>query len=219
MRAILQRELRLKLDSVAAWLYPIVFFMMVLLLFPLAMGAAQALLLKVGAAAVWIAALLAVLLGMEGLFSRDVEDGTLEQVLVARASLPLWVLIKVGLHWLASGFVLALLSGLAMPLFGLTAAQAVVLALSLLLGTPTLTLLAALATALTVSLRGGGVLVPLIALPLQLPVLVFATGAVNMATQMSSVLPIMALLLALLLLALVLLPFAIAAALRLSLSQ
>lgn len=219
MRAILQRELRLKLDSVAAWLYPIVFFMMVLLLFPLAMGAAQALLLKVGAAAVWIAALLAVLLGMEGLFSRDVEDGTLEQVLVARASLPLWVLIKVGLHWLASGFVLALLSGLAMPLFGLTTAQAVVLALSLLLGTPTLTLLAALATALTVSLRGGGVLVPLIALPLQLPVLVFATGAVNMATQMSSVLPIMALLLALLLLALVLLPFAIAAALRLSLSQ
>lgn len=219
MRAILQRELRLKLDSVAAWLYPIVFFMMVLLLFPLAMGAAQALLLKVGAAAVWIAALLAVLLGMEGLFSRDVEDGTLEQVLVARASLPLWVLIKVGLHWLASGFVLALLSGLAMPLFGLTAAQAVVLACSLLLGTPTLTLLAALATALTVSLRGGGVLVPLIALPLQLPVLVFATGAVNMATQMSSVLPIMALLLALLLLALVLLPFAIAAALRLSLSQ
>lgn len=219
MSALWQREWMLKVRSPAGWLYPVVFFLMVLVLFPLAAGASPKLLAQIGGAAVWIAALLSVLLGMDSLFRGDLDDGTLEQVVVARYSLPMWVLIKVGVHWLTSGFVLTLLSGLAMPLFGLGQRETIVLALGLLLGTPTLTLLAAVAAALTVSLRGSGVLVPLIALPLQLPVLIFASGAVNIVQASGQVLPIVALLLALLILAVVLLPWAIAGALRLSLAQ
>lgn len=220
MSILWRREWALKVRTPAGWLYPVVFFLMVLVLFPLAAGASPKLLAQIGGAAVWIAALLAVLLGMDGLFRSDFDDGTLEQVVVARYALPLWVLIKVGVHWLTSGFVLTLLSGLAMPLFGLTPHEAGILALGLLLGTPTLTLLAAVAAALTVSLRGaGGVLVPLIALPLQLPVLVFATGAVDIVQTGGQVLPVLALLAALLILAMVLLPWAIAGALRLALSQ
>lgn len=219
MKILWQREWALKVRTPAGWLYPVVFFLMVLVLFPLAAGASPKLLAQIGGAAVWIAALLSVLLGMDSLFRSDLEDGTLEQVVVARYSLPLWVLIKVGVHWLTSGFVLTLLSGLAMPLFGLSADETKVLALGLLLGTPTLTLLAAVAAALTVSLRGAGVLVPLIALPLQLPVLVFATGAVDIVQTGGQVLPVLALLAALMILAVVLLPWAIAGALRLALAQ
>ena len=220
MKILWQREWALKVRTPAGWLYPVVFFLMVLVLFPLAAGASPKLLAQIGGAAVWIAALLSVLLGMDSLFRSDLDDGTLEQVVVARYSLPLWVLIKVAVHWLTSGFVLTLLSGLAIPLFGLSTDEASVLALGLLLGTPTLTLLAAVAAALTVSLRGSGVLVPLIALPLQLPVLVFATGAVDIIVQTGGqVLPVLALLAALLILAVVLLPWAIAGALRLALAQ
>ena len=219
MKILWQREWALKVRTPAGWLYPVVFFLMVLVLFPLAAGASPKLLAQIGGAAVWIAALLSVLLGMDSLFRSDLDDGTLEQVVVARYSLPLWVLIKVAVHWLTSGFVLTLLSGLAIPLFGLSTAEASVLALGLLLGTPTLTLLAAVAAALTVSLRGSGVLVPLIALPLQLPVLVCATGAVDIVQSGASVLPVLALLAALLILAVVLLPWAIAGALRLALAQ
>lgn len=219
MKILWQREWALKVRTPAGWLYPVVFFLMVLVLFPLAAGASPKLLAQIGGAAVWIAALLSVLLGMDSLFRSDLDDGTLEQVVVARYSLPLWVLIKVAVHWLTSGFVLTLLSGLAIPLFGLSTEEASVLALGLLLGTPTLTLLAAVAAALTVSLRGAGVLVPLIALPLQLPVLVFATGAVDIVQSGASVLPVLALLAALLILAVVLLPWAIAGALRLALAQ
>lgn len=219
MGSVLRRELLLKFQTPAGWLYPVVFFLMVLVLFPLAVGASAKLLNQIGAAAVWIAALLAVLLGMESLFRADVEDGTLEQVVVARLSLPLWVLTKTAVHWLTGGLLLTVLSSLAMPLFGLSTYEALVLAASLLLGTPILTLLAALAAALTVSLRGNGVLLPLIALPLQLPVLVFATGAVNLAREQLPVLPVLLLLLGLCLLSIILLPFAVAMALRLALSN
>lgn len=219
MQSVLRRELLLKFQTPAGWLYPVVFFLMVLVLFPLAVGASAKLLNQIGAAAVWIAALLAVLLGMEGLFRADVEDGTLEQVVVARVSLPLWALVKTAVHWLTGGLLLTLLSCLAIPLFGLSGREALVLALSLLLGTPILTLLAALAAALTVTLRGNGVLLPLIALPLQLPVLIFATGAVGLAHDQLPVLPVLLLLLGLCLLSIIVLPFALAMALRLALSN
>jgi heme exporter protein B len=215
-RALWRRELQLKWHQAADWLHPILFFLMVLVLFPLAIGAQPNLLARVGGAAVWIAALLSVLIGMEGLFRRDLEEGTLEQLVVLRASLAHWALAKVTVHWLGSGLVVALLSGLALPLFHLQGAQAWALFWGLLLGLPVLTLLAALGAALTVSLRAGGLLVPLIALPLQLPVLIFASGLVNLAGQGDPVLPVLALLGALLIVALLALPWAIGAALRLA---
>ncbi len=214
--ALWRREWRLKWQQPAEWLHPLVFFLLVLLLFPLALGAQPNLLARVGGAAVWIAALLSVLIGMEGLFRRDLDEGVLEQLVVQRVSLAQWALAKVIVHWLGSGLVVALLALLALPLFQLQAAQVQALVAGLLLGLPVLTLLAALGAALTVSLRGGGLLVPLIALPLQLPVLIFAAGLVNLAGQGDPVLPVLALLAAMLIVALLALPWAIGAALRLA---
>lgn len=214
--ATLRRELLLRVHHLSSWLYTLVFFVLVLLLFPLAVGANTQFLNHIGAAAIWIAAVLAVLLGMEGLFRAEVEDGTLEQVIVARQSLALWALVKVSVHWLTGGFVIVLLSVLSIPLFGLNVNEASVLALSLLLGTPILTLVSAIAAALTVSLRSGSVLMSLIALPLQLPVLIFATGAVDVLRAGGAVLPILALLAAGLILSVIFIPFALASALRLS---
>jgi heme exporter protein B len=216
LMGMLRRELRLRLMNLSSGLYALVFFLLVLLLFPLAIGANPQFLNQVGVAAIWIAAVLAVLLGMDGLFRSEIEDGTLEQLIVSRQSIGLWALVKVGVHWLTSGFVLALLSVLSMPLFGLNANEAGVLALSLLLGTPILTLIAAIAAALTVSLRSGSILMSLIALPLQLPVLIFATGAVEVLRTGGAVLPILALLTAGLILSVIFVPFALAAALRLA---
>jgi heme exporter protein B len=213
---LFRRELKLRLMNLSSGLYALIFFILVLLLFPLAMGANPQLLNQVGVAAIWIAAVLAVLLGMDGLFRSDIEEGTLEQLIVARQSIALWALVKVSVHWLTSGFVLAVLSTLSMPLFGLNVNEAGVLALSLLLGTPILTLLAAMAAALTVSLRSGSVLMSLIALPLQLPVLIFSTGTVEVLRAGGAVLPIFALLAAGLILSLIFIPFALAAALRLT---
>ena len=212
----LRRELLLRFNHLSSGLYMLVFFVLVLLLFPLAVGANTQFLNQIGVAAIWIAALLAVLLGMEGVFRAEVDDGTLEQVIVARQSLALWALIKVGVHWLTGGFAIVLLSVLSIPLFGLHVNEAGILALSLLLGTPILTLIAAIAAALTVSLKSGGVLMSLIALPLQLPVLIFATGAVDVLRAGGAVLPILALLAAGLILSVIFIPFALASALRLS---
>lgn len=214
--ASFRRELLLRFNHLSSWVYTLVFFVLVLLLFPLAVGANAPLLNQLGVAAIWIAALLAVLLGMDGLFRAEVEDGTLEQLIVARQSLALWALVKVSVHWLTGGFAIVLLSVLSIPLFGLNANEAGVLALSLLLGTPILTLIAAIAAALTVSLRSGGLLMSLIALPLQLPVLIFATGTVDVLRAGGAVLPILALLAAGLILSVIFVPFALASALRLS---
>ena len=214
--ATLRRELLLRFNHLSSWVYTLVFFVLVLLLFPLAVGANTQFLNHIGVAAIWIAAVLAVLLGMEGLFRTDVEDGTLEQVIVARQSLALWALVKVSVHWLTGGFAIVLLSVLSIPLFGLNMNEAGFLALSLLLGTPILTLIAAIAAALTVSLKGGGVLMSLIALPLQLPILIFATGAVDVLRAGGAVMPILALLAAGLILSVIFIPFALASALRLS---
>lgn len=213
---LFRRELRLRFTNLSSGLYALVFFILVLLLFPLAIGANSQFLNQVGVAAIWIAAVLSILLGAESLFRSEIEDGTLEQLIIARQSLELWALVKVSVHWLTSGFVLVLLSMLSMPLFGLNANEAGILALSLLLGTPILTLLAAVAAALTVSLRSGSILMSLIALPLQLPVLIFATGAVEVLHAGGAVLPIFALLGAGLILSLIFIPFALAAALRLA---
>ena len=214
--ATLRRELLLRFNHISSWVYTLVFFVLVLLLFPLAVGANAQFLNHIGVAAIWIAAVLSVLLGMESLFRADVEDGTLAQVIVARQSLALWALIKVSVHWLTGGFAIVILSVLSIPLFGLNANEAGVLALSLLLGTPILTLIAAIAAALTVSLKSGGVLMSMIALPLQLPVLIFATGAMDVLRAGGAVLPILALLAAGLILSVIFIPFALASALRLS---
>lgn len=214
--ALLERDLRLAWRQAGDWLTPLGFFLLVVMLFPLAITPEPKKLALMAPGVIWVAALLAMLLSLDGMFRQDLEDGSLEQLLVAPAPLPLLVLAKVAAHWLQTGFCLVLLSPVAAVMLFLDGRTLAVLMATLLLGTPVLSLVGAVAAALTVALRRGGVLVPLITLPLVVPVIVFATGAVQAASMGLPVAGYLALLAAFLVLALTLIPFAVAAALRIA---
>ena len=211
-----RREWLVKQQGAVQWLYPLVLFLVIITLFPLAVGSEPQLLARLGVPAVWIAALLSLVMGVDTLFKPTLDNGTLAQLMVARAPLPLWVLIRLAIHWLFSSGMVALLSLLAVPLFRLSWLEAGVLMLSILAGSPMLLMLSAIASSLTLSLKNGAVLVPLIALPMQLPVLIFATGAVDLFATGLNGLPILALLLAGSIVSVLIMPWLIAMTLRMA---
>lgn len=216
LRSVFGRDLRVALRRQADTAAAIVFFLIVVSLFPLAIGPEPALLRRLAPGAIWVAALLATLLSLPRLFADDHQDGTLEQLLLAATPLPLLVLAKVGAHWLSSGLLLALLSPLLALQFDLDRAAMGVLLVSLLLGTPLLSLIGAVVSALTLGVRGGGVLLALLVLPLYVPVLVFGAGAVEASAAGLGVSAHLSLLGAMLALALFLAPWAAAGALRIA---
>ena len=211
-----RREWHVKQQGAVQWLYPLVLFLVIITLFPLSVGTEPQLLQRLGVPAVWIAALLSLVMGIDGLFKPALDNGTLAQLVVAKASLPLWVLIRLGIHWLFSSGIVAILSLLAVPLFGLSWFDASILMVSIIAGSPMLLMLSAIASSLTLSLKNGAVLVPLIALPMQLPVLIFATGAVDLFATGLNGLPVLALLLAGSIIAVLITPWVIALTLKMS---
>jgi len=212
---IIGREVRLASRRPMDALSALFFFVAVGSLFPLGVGPDAALLTAIGPGVVWVAALLAVLISLHRLFLPDLEDGTLEQLLLAPRSLTGIVGAKVAAHWLLTCLPLVIVAPLMGLQFGLLPQAVGVLLLSLLLGTPTLVLLGALGAALTLGLRGN-VLLALIVLPMCVPVLIFGSGAVSSTQQGLQAGPHLSLLGACLLVAGVLCPWAIGAALRLA---
>lgn len=218
MRRLMVRELRVALRNNAEILNPMWFFLIVIILFPLAIGPEPQLLLRIASGVVWVAALLASLLAMDRLFRDDYQDGSLEQLTLLPLPLPLVVLAKVVVHWMVSGLPLLLLSPLAALLFGLSFREWSVMALTLLLSTPTLSFLGAIGAGLTVGLRRSGVLLSLLVLPLTVPLLIFATAAIEAAMMQLPVGGYLAILGAFLAGSATLCPFATAAALRVGLN-
>lgn len=215
---LLKRDLLLAMRHRAEMINPLLFFVLVTSLFPLGIGAYPELLRAVGPGVIWVAALLAALLSLDGIFRSDFEDGTLEQLLLSSHPVSVLVLAKVLAHWLVTGLPLLLVAPLLGILLDLPVDAIRILMLTLLLGTPVLSLLGAVGVALTVGLRKGGMILSLLVLPLYVPLLIFAANAVDTA---AAGLPVSAHLLfisALLVLALSLSPLATAAALRISLS-
>ena len=213
---LLRRELSLALRRRGELFNPLVFFVLVVSLFPLGVGPGPQLLATIAPGVIWVAALLATLLAMERLFRSDYDDGSLEQLLLSPQPLALLSLCKILAHWLTSGLPLTLISPLLGVLLHLPGPAYATLALSLLLGTPTLCLVGAIGVALTVGLPRGGVLLALLVLPLYIPVLIFGTAAVVAAASGLPATGQLALLGAMLALALTLAPLAVAAALRIS---
>jgi heme exporter protein B len=189
---------------------------MVAVMFPLAVSPEPKFLAQVAPGVIWVAALLACLLSADGIFRSDFDDGSLEQILVSPQPLVLVVLAKVLSHWIISGFCLALMSPLLAMMLFLPSEGLGALILSLLLGTPTLSLLGAIGAGLTVGLRKGGILISLLILPLYIPVLIFGAGTVQAGAMGLPIAGYLALLGALLVLSMMLAPFAIAAALKIS---
>ncbi|MBI1866883.1 MAG: heme exporter protein CcmB [Methylocystis sp.] len=193
----------------------VVFFLVLVSIVPFAVGPDPNLLARIGPAMLWIAALLATLLGLDRLFQADAEDGSLDLFCLGETPLELVVAAKCAAHWVATGLPLAL----AAPFLGLMLQQeAAALAgvtVTLLAGTPALTLIGAIGAAATVTLRRGGLLMALLVLPLTIPVLIFGVAAAEAAA--GGTVPFSApfsILCAISLASLALCPFAAAAALR-----
>jgi heme exporter protein B len=213
---VIRRDLLLALRRRADVLTTLVFFVMVVSLFPLGVGPEPDILRKMAAGVVWVAALLSSMLSLARMFSADYLDGTLEQMLIAPQSLSVLVFGKILAHWMLSGLPLVLIAPVLGLQFGMSFQSLWVLILVLLLGTPILSMIGAIGAALTLGLRGGGVLVSLLVLPLCIPVLIFGTGAVEAVNTGITIIPNVALLAAMFLFALVFTPWVTAQALRIS---
>lgn len=216
VRCVVERDLLIVLRNKSDAANTLLFFAIVVSLFPLGVGPETTLLRTIAPGVVWVAALLASMLALARLFSSDHADGTLEQLVLAPHPLGLLVAGKVFAHWLVSGFPLVLIAPLLGLQFGLEADAVTILVASLALGTPVLSLLGAVAAALTLGLRASGVLVSLIVLPLCVPVLIFGAGAVDAAAGGLSPAPHLSLLGAYLLPSALFGPWATAVAIRIS---
>ena len=194
------------------------FFAAVAALVPLGVGADLKLLGRIAGGVLWVAAVLAALLSLDRLFQSDFEDGTLDLIVLGPLPLELVTAAKMLAHWLTTGLPLTLLSPLLALLFNLPERAYPALVGSLALGTPAISAIGAIGAGLTLSVRRGGLIVPLLVLPLIAPAVIFGAGAVLAALDglTNGAVPLLA---AFSLAAALLSPFATAAALRLNLGS
>jgi heme exporter protein B len=214
--AVVRRDLLLAMRQKGDVVNVLLFFVIVVTMFPLGVGPDKDTLRLIAPGVVWVAALLSAILSLGRLFALDHADGTLEQIMLSGQPLSLTVLGKIAAHWLMTGAPITLLSGALAMVFDLAVGPGATLVVSLLLGTPSLSLIGAVGAALTLGLRGAGVLVTLLVLPLYVPVLICGALAVERSVGGLSPAPLLMVLGALSLSAAVLAPWAIGAALRIS---
>ncbi|MBL1140857.1 MAG: heme exporter protein CcmB [Proteobacteria bacterium] len=214
---ILQRDLTLVFRNKAEFINPLMFFVIVIILFPLAFGSDATLLKQLTSGIIWVTALLATVLSLETIFRTDFEDGSIEQLILARYPLTLMVSAKVTAHWIIFGLPLIFIAVLTGFILSLSSQTMFALFFTLLLSTPVLSLIGAITVALTIGLRGG-MLLSLLILPLYMPVLIFSMLAVQNATAGQSISAEIYFLAGILVLALTLAPITTAAALRIRLS-
>ena len=215
---LLKRDLVLAYRRRAEIANPLLFFILITALFPLGLGSNKPMMQAVGPGVIWVAALLASLLSLDGMFRSDFEDGSLEQLMLSSHPVSLLVVAKISAHWLVTGLPLVVVAPLLGVLLSLPGDAIAVLVLTLLLGTPILSLIGAVGVALTVGLRRGGIILSLLVLPLYVPVLIFASDAVSTAAAGIPITAQLYIIGAMLVLALSLAPLATAASLRVSLS-
>lgn len=213
---LLKRDLLLALRRRNEVINPMLFFIVVVSLFPMGVSPERSLLQALAPGVIWVAALLATLLSLETMFRSDFEDGALEQMLLCPYPVTFLVHAKVLAHWLVTGLPLLLIAPLLGVFMALPRQAMGTLLATLALGTPVLSLVGAIGVALTVGLRRGGALLSLVVLPLYIPVLIFGANAVDASVSNLPVAGQLYILGALLLLAVTLAPIATAAALKIS---
>ena len=216
--ALVMRDVRLATRAGGGSALALAFFAAVATLVPLGVGSDLALLARIAGGVLWVAAILAALLSLDRLFQADFEDGSLDVIVLSPLSLESIAAAKTVAHWLTTGLPLTLLSPVLALFFGVEGHAMAILAGSLLLGTPAVSAVGALGAALTLSIRRGGLILPLVVLPLLAPVVIFGSTSVLAATDAlsSGALPLLA---AFSLAATLLSPFAVAAAIRLNLAS
>jgi heme exporter protein B len=213
---VVKRELTLALRQKAEVLQPLIFIIMVVTLFPLGVSPSPELLTRIGPGVIWIAAILSILLSLERIFRDDFNDGSLEQLMLSDLPVAAVAVAKVFCHWLISIGPLLFLLPLLSLLLNLSASTTYVLAATLVLGTPVLSFLGAISVALTVGLRKSGLLLPLLLIPVFIPLLIFATSAIDSARSQLPYAPQLAIIGAMFLFTSAFAPSAIAYALKVS---
>jgi heme exporter protein B len=216
---IIRHEVLITLRQAFAWMTPLLFFVIVVCLFPLAMGPDDVLLTKAAPGIIWVAALLAIVMSIGNMFRTDAEEGYLDLVLQSPHPLTLLVLCKIISHWITYCLPLILVSPVLGLLLHLNAHALLALVATLLLGTPVLCLLGAVGAGLVVGIRHHGLLLPVLIMPLYIPVLIFGTGtilAANLGLPINGYLAIMG---AFILLALAFAPLLTGLALRMGVNQ
>ncbi len=215
---IIRRDLLVAFRRRAELMNPILFYVIVVTLFPLGVSPDQEFLSQLAPGVVWVTALLAALISMESIFRQDFDDGSVEQLFLSQHPPTVLILGKVIAHWLITGLPMLVIVPLMALLLYIPQPAIPTLFLTVLIGTPILSLIGAIGVALTAGLRGGGVLLGLLVLPLYIPVLIFASGAVSAAIEGLPYSGHVAMLGAGLILALILSPLAISASLKISMS-
>ena len=215
-RMVVWRELLVAMRRRSDVATALLFFVIVVSLFPLGVGAEPNKLRAIAPGVIWVSALLSSMLSLGRLFAADHADGTLEQMVLGAAPLGVTAAAKALAHWLVSGFPMVAIAPLLALQYDLAPSLYGILALSLLLGTPVLSLIGGIGAALTLGVRGGGVLLALLVLPLYVPVLVMGAGAVEMASAGLGGQGQLLILGAMLIVAAAFAPWATAAALRIS---
>ncbi len=211
---IVRRDLRLALRQRADAGMVVLFFALTVALFPFGIGPEPNLLARIAPGVIWVTALLAVLLSLERLFLADYEDGSLDLLALSPLPLELTVLAKATAHWLTTGLPLIVAAPLIGLLYNMDTAGLPMLMLAMLLGSPSLSLIGAIGAALTLGARRGGVLIPLLVLPLYIPVLIFGVSVIDAGMAELNTRPHLLFLGAIFLFSLAVAPFAGAAALR-----
>lgn len=213
---MLKRDLTIALRHKDDIFNPLLFFIIVVTLFPLGIGPEANTLSRIAPGIIWVAALLATLLSLDRLFKADHADGSLEQMMLLPQPLFVLVLAKIVAHWLITGLPLIFIAPVLATLLHLNENSYGALMITLLVGTPVLSFIGAIGVALTVGIKKGGVLLSLIVLPLYIPVLIFATSAIDTAAMNLPYSGQVAIIGALFFTSLTLAPFAVSAALKVS---
>jgi heme exporter protein B len=216
LQSVFLKDVALAYRQRAELMQPLMFFVLVITLFPLAIGPSPETLQRIGGGVIWVAAILSLLLGMERMFRDDFADGSLEQYMLSPTPLYMIVVVKVLTHWLMHIVPLFLISPLLALFLNLTFDMYVALMLTLLLGTPLISFIGGIGVALTVGLHRGGVLLALLLIPIFIPLLIFATSAIESASMLLPYHAQLAIIAALLLFSVALSPMAIAYSLKVS---
>jgi heme exporter protein B len=216
LKSVFYKDVALAYRQRAELMQPLMFFVLVITLFPLAIGPSPETLQGIGGGVIWVAAILSLLLGMERMFRDDFADGSLEQYMLSSTPLYMFVVVKVLTHWLMHIVPLFLISPLLALFLNLTFDMYVALMFTLLLGTPLISFIGGIGVALTLGLHRGGVLLALLLIPIFIPLLIFATSAIESASMLLPYYSQLAFIAALLLLSVALSPMAIAYSLKVS---
>jgi heme exporter protein B len=214
LAALIRRDIAIAWRIGGGALIGVLFFLSVIVLMPFAVGPDIALLKRLGPAVLWLGAMLASLLTLDRLFAADHDDGSLDLVLMSRSPLELVCAAKALAHWIASSIPLIVATPLLGLMLNLDSDAMLGVTLTLLAGTPALTLTGMIGAALAVTLRRGGLLLPVLVLPLSIPTLIFGVIASNAAASGQSFGAPFSILCALSLFGIAVAPFAAAASLR-----